>query len=94
MFLLVDGLALFGILCTLMGTALSPYTSFLFARPSFWAGPASLFDFGNALFEYNISLTPEQANFLALRADWRAVGDDLRHAIKEEGVTIGAQEEA
>jgi hypothetical protein len=85
---------LFDILYMFMGTALSPYTSYLFARPSFWAGTASLFDFGNTLFEYNISLTPEQANIFALRADWRAVGEDLRHAIKEEGVTIGAQEEA
>lgn len=76
-----------------MGAALSPYTSILFARPSFWAGTAAMLDFGNTLFEYNISLTEEQANFFAVSADWRAVGDDLRHAIMEEGVTVGVEEE-
>ena len=73
-------------------------TFFLFARPSFLAGTAALFDFGNALFEYNVSLTPQQANYLATKADWRAVGDDLRFAITEigadkEGVTVGAEQE-
>jgi len=55
----------------------------LFARPSFWAGTAALVDFGNTLFEYNVSLTPGQADHFAMRSDWIAVGNDLRRAIRE-----------
>lgn len=54
----------------------------LFARPSFWAGWAQIMDFDNTLFLYNNSLTPEQADYLALLNDWRIVGDDLRKAVK------------
>ena len=53
---------------------------FLFARPSFLEGWARVFDVGDTLTEYNRSLTPEQADYLAMRADWMAVGDDLRAA--------------
>jgi hypothetical protein len=74
-------------------------TYFLFARPSFWAGTAALFDFGNTLFVYNESLTTEQADYYAMKADWRAVGNDLRRAIKaaeadKEGVSVGGEEKA
>jgi len=56
---------------------------FLFARPSFLAGAASLMDFGNTLLAYNESVTPEQADYLATKCDWVAVGDDLRRAVKQ-----------
>ena len=55
----------------------------LFARPSFWGGTAALVDFGNTLFEYNVSLTPGQADYFATKSDWAAVGNDLRRAIRE-----------
>lgn len=58
-------------------------TYFLFARPSFWAGTAALMDFGNTLFIYNESRTPEQADYVATKCDWLSVGNDLRHAIRE-----------
>lgn len=35
-----------------------------------------LLDFGNTLSEYNTSLTPAQADFLAISADWRFIGYD------------------
>jgi hypothetical protein len=69
-------------------------TYFLFARPSFVAGTAALVDFGNTLFEYNVSLTPQQADYFAIKNDWAAVGIDLRRAIAEleasrkQGVTL------
>jgi len=58
-------------------------TYFLFARPSLLAGAAALMDFGNTLFVYNESTTPEQADYFAAKSDWVAVGNDLRRAIKE-----------
>jgi hypothetical protein len=60
-------------------------TYFLFARPSFWAGTAALMDFGNTLFVYNESLTPEQADYFAIKSDWVAVGNHVRRAIEELG---------
>jgi hypothetical protein len=58
-------------------------TYFLFARPSFFAGAAALMDFGNTLFVYNESVTPEQADYFAVKSDWVAVGNDIRRAIRE-----------
>ena len=58
-------------------------TYFLFARPSFWGGTAALMDFGNTLFVYNESPTPRQADYFAIKSDWVAVGNHLRHAIRE-----------
>ena len=51
---------------------------FLFANPSFAEGAARIFDLGNTLNEYNRSLTPEQADFIALAMDYQAIGQDLR----------------
>ncbi len=59
-----------------MGEVEAP-TDFLFARPSFVEGIARILDFGDTLTEYNRS---EQADALALRADWRAVATELRRA--------------
>ena len=57
---------------------------FLYARPSAIEGVARILDFGNTLNEYNYSSTPEQADFLALRADWRVAARDLGIALAEE----------
>ncbi len=53
----------------------------LFARPSFLEGAARVLDLGDTLTEYNQSLTPEQAEYLALRSDWEVLGRDLERAI-------------
>lgn len=53
---------------------------FLFARPSAIEGVGRLIDFGNTLCEYNRSLTPEQADAIALSTDWASVGDDMTEA--------------
>lgn len=58
------------------------YTTFLYARPSFLEGIARLLDFSGTLNEYNSSMTPEQADALALRSDWSAVGQDMWQAIE------------
>ena len=57
---------------------------FLYARPSAVEGVARIMDFGNTLNEYNYSSTSDDADFLALRADWRVVARDLGIAFKEE----------
>ena len=61
----------------------------LFARPSAVAGTASILDFGDTLTEYNTSLSPEQADYLAAWADWLAVGECIYGAMNmlEEGGT-------
>jgi len=63
------------------GMSETSYT--LGARPSFWEGIARLWDFGGTLNEYNRALTPEQADFLALRADWRVAARDMGITISE-----------
>ena len=65
---------------------------FLYARPSFLEGLARIFDFGGTLNEYNESLTPKQADFLALRADWLTIAGDLRNAIEEVDVLARQQQ--
>ncbi len=50
---------------------------FLSARPSLLEGIARLFDFGGTLNEYNKSLTPTQADSMALCADIEALRQDV-----------------
>ena len=57
--------------------------SHLFARPSFLLGFASIIDFGNTLSEFSYANTGEQADYLAVRSDWYAIGEDLKAAIRE-----------
>ena len=52
-------------------------TTFLFARPSALEGIARLADFFGALDEYNRS---SDADAIAIRNDWRAVGRDIQDA--------------
>ncbi len=54
---------------------------YLTAQPSFLEGVARLFDFAGTLSVYNESRSPDEADIRALRADWKALGDDMRFAI-------------
>ncbi|MBN3951909.1 MAG: hypothetical protein HWQ38_37785 [Nostoc sp. NMS7] len=58
-------------------------SSYLYARPSFIEGVARIVDFGNTLQVYNTSLSPGQADYLALLSDWVVVGNDLQNAMAE-----------
>lgn len=60
------------------------YSDILFSEPSFLEGIARVLDLGNTLTEYNNSLTPEQADYIAAAADWTTVGNDLHAAMKDE----------
>ncbi|MEX0727997.1 MAG: hypothetical protein WD065_17110, partial [Planctomycetaceae bacterium] len=55
-------------------------STFLFARPTAWEGISRLVDFGDTLDEYNSSPNGEQADLLAIWADWTVVGNDIRSA--------------
>lgn len=62
---------------------MSIYSELLFARPSFVEGIARLLDFGGALQQYNSSLTPNEADYMAVASDWRAISDDLSRVLEE-----------
>lgn len=64
------------------------YSTFLFPTPSFLSGVASLLDLQGAMLrQCNTYETPSEADNVALRADWLAVGEDLANAMEME---IGA----
>ncbi len=52
-------------------------------QASFSDGVASILDFGNTLTRQMPGLTARQKDYLALRSDWAAVGDDLQVSIKK-----------
>ena len=45
----------------------------LFATPSYLEGFARVLDLGDTFTEYNTSPDAAEADFLALRSDWRAI---------------------
>lgn len=53
----------------------------LYAEPSFIEGMSRNMDIFNTLRAYNESPTEAEADIVALKNDWRAVGDDLRSSI-------------
>ncbi len=57
-------------------------TDFLYARPSFIVGMGTAVDLcGVLVTEYNRSLTPNIADYRALRSDWAITGMDISEAI-------------
>ena len=61
--------------------AMDDLFDFLTPRPSFLTGMARVFDLGGVLTEFHFASSPEEADFLALRSDWEAVGNDIRAGI-------------
>jgi hypothetical protein len=66
----------------MMNTKLSPYTSLLFARPTFLSGFARVLDLGGTFNAYNAANSAEDADTRALHSDWLAVGQDMFRAIE------------
>jgi hypothetical protein len=58
-------------------------TDFLFARPSFVEGMARVLDLGCTLNVYNESRTESQADYKAIRNDFRMIGQDIAFALKQ-----------
>ena len=56
------------------------FSDFLFARGGFSAGMARALQLGGGTSVYSYAPTPEQADMLAMYADWRSVGSDMRRA--------------
>lgn len=52
-------------------------STMLFSSPRFLTGMSTVLDIGNTLTMYNVSDTPELADYKAMRSDWEAVGEDL-----------------
>jgi hypothetical protein len=57
-------------------------SDYLFARPSFLTGMGRALDLGGVFDAYNDSPTEEDADARALRADWVAVGGDIKNAVR------------
>jgi hypothetical protein len=57
-------------------------SDFLYATPSVVSGLARTLDLAGQFDEYNTSPSGEVADWLALRADWRVVGESLASAMK------------
>ena len=62
---------------------MSDFSTILFARPSFVEGMGRILDFADVFQEYNRSLTPQQADRLAIAADWGAVEEDIGAAVQQ-----------
>lgn len=58
-------------------------TFHLFARPSFTEGFIRILDLGTTLDVYNESQTEAEADFVAIKKDWEAVGSDIRASINK-----------
>jgi hypothetical protein len=58
-------------------------SDFLFALPGFFTGMGSAIDIGSTLMEYNASLSPNEADYIALCCDWNAVGVAMSEAVQE-----------
>lgn len=58
-------------------------TDFLFAKPTLISGIGAVVDLGGTMEIYNESSSPEEADFLALKNDWCAVGKDIRKAMAQ-----------
>lgn len=56
-----------------------------FVLPSFLSGVSRIFDFTGSLDPPIYEESPEQADAMAIRQDWEAVGDDLEHALAAFG---------
>jgi len=58
-------------------------TDFLYAIPNFWSGAARVLDLGATLNVYNETFSPSIADYYAIKADWLAVGEDMRLAVEQ-----------
>jgi hypothetical protein len=58
------------------------FSDYLFARRrAFLRGMGSMLNLGGGGQLYNYAANPQQADALAIYADWRTVGNDMRRAL-------------
>ncbi len=58
-------------------------SDFLFAKPSFVGGLASVLDLGSTLVVYNDPSSPEIADAQAIESDWTISGSDMVNAMAQ-----------
>ena len=58
-------------------------SNFLTAKPSFLSGSARTLDLWGVFDDYNYSLTPEQADQIAMLLDWYVTGQDIQAGLNE-----------
>lgn len=59
-------------------------SDYLFARPSFLEGVGRIIDLSNSLNAHHYSLANgAEADARAIRADWKAIGHDVRVALEQ-----------
>ncbi|MGA2938333.1 MAG: hypothetical protein ABSF52_14705 [Syntrophobacteraceae bacterium] len=66
-------------------------TNYLCTHPSFIGGMASGLDLGDTLTEFNWSISGEQADMIAVKSDWVAVGKDIFVAMAKVDATRKAK---
>ena len=59
-------------------------TDFLVSSSSFFTGAGTVINLAGNFFDYNESLTPEQADTLALWNDWAMIGQDMQDVMALE----------
>ena len=57
-------------------------SDYLFARPSFWGGAASVLDIAGTLVEFNRTEGDAAADLRAIQADWNALKSDFLKAME------------
>lgn len=60
-------------------------SAILFTKPSFLEGFSRVVDIGSTINEYRIGRIPAEADEVALRSDWSAVGDSICSAFINYG---------
>lgn len=63
-------------------------STYLFSYPSFFSGVAKVLDLGATFDEYNISKTPEEADYRAFLLDWSMVSVDLKKSIAKVATRV------
>ncbi len=67
------------------------YSDFLFAQPSFLEGVARVVDTAGALNQYNGMPSAQEADALAVWADWAAVGAEIAAAAAQFNGRVRAE---
>jgi hypothetical protein len=58
---------------------------FLFTNPTLISEMGRVLDLGSTMNEYNSTLSPQDADYLAIKSDWEIVGADISEAISSHG---------
>lgn len=59
------------------------FTFSLVNNPSFLRGAARVLDLGSTLQAYNKYKTAKEADYMAIRSDWLAIGNDIKMSIQK-----------